>query len=871
MSPHPSDSEPERAPRVAVIVVPGVGDDGLGDTASTLSHSLVRQGYFDWAVHDEVTVTSQHSSEPPRAKPREGMDAFVPPPPDRYAAPRRRLGRGTAPRPLGSRAQPDPDRDLEVDVYEMNWADLSRFPSGLFRFVFALFGLVLQLGRAGIESSRHLDQEPSDWRLSDWLMRRKMPTKSAAWARAAGEALSWWLAIVVVPVTALVVMLCVGLWLVTFAPSGFVQGGALILGGVLMAGLLLLIGRGLESSGLQPKAPLWVLSISVIALLIGALFGQAFTASSVPVFAANTLLGVAAFPLRAVWLVALGLSVAGIVVSWLMLRGRSKDASEARPARWRAGSISLLSVTVSPFALALVSGIVLASASLVMAEALGGQSWRPHATELRCLSNPSDWTAGKCLDADQARDYDSALLIAERQEASPDADTNAPSQEVAREQRIEAAEGAADSIARQANAAPQDWIKGIFVQILEPVAWAALMLAALLVYLFVRHIFLRLLSLSKSFSRDRLLAVAGVPTYLFSITLGAAGLRKDSGSRRDEGSALTGLLRRLTGTSAALLVTVVSLAAIVGTFGIWIFHFSITDLPGVDTLLPNAGFDSGAAVSLGAAGLLLIARFLPLDPRQLSQSVGGGLEKVRGGLDILYDVMSYVREGGTAARFAVVARYRALLAQVTQFEHEDGQVGYDGIVFAAHSQGTIYTAATLFGDHVRNPRVYPLEAAGEPRAYDGLRATDRVSFLSFGSPIRQTYDRFFPGQYATWYLGGTGASPASLSPLNDTWLNIYRPGDYVGRAVNRDSFATESNEPDTRQAIDASGLPDEGPQLIEACINLPGAHTRYWGSDHIAAHLDYLIERAAGFDPDLPRLPLPTRTEIATETTRSIR
>jgi hypothetical protein len=888
MSPRPPEPEPDRPPRIAVVVVPGVGDDGLGDTASTLSHSLVRQGYFDWAVHDEVTVTSQHSSEPPGGTTRTGKDAFVPPPPDRYAAPRRRLGRGTAARPPGARSQPSRETDLEVDVYEMNWADLSRFPSGLLRFVFALFGLVLQLGRAGIESGRYLDRPDSpdaalrfesEWRLSRMLTKGEMPGSSSAWARAASEALSWWLAIVVVPVTALVVLLCAGVWLVTFAPSGFVQVAALIVGGLVTAVLLVLIGRGMEDSGLQRRAPLWILAISTVSVLIGALFGGAFTASSAPVLAANTLLGVAAFPLRLVWLAALALSVAGILISWILLRdGRSRAPAEHRPPRWRAGSVTLLSVTVSPFALAMVSGIVLASSSLVLAEAMSGQTWRPHATELRCLSGPADWTPERCLSEEQARAYDDSLAFASRQEelaGTPDA---LPGEEVRREMRIDQAEDAADSIARQANAAPVDWVKGVFVQILEPVALAALVLVALLVYLLVRQIVLRVMSLTSAISRERLLAIAGAPSYVLSLVLASAGLRKDAASRREEGVALTGLLRRLTSTSAALIVTAVSLAAVAGTYAIWILGGSVTDLPYFDTLLPSAGFDSGAAVSIGAASLLVLARFLPLDPRRLSESVGGGLERARAGLDILYDVMTYVREGGTAARFAVVARYRALLAQVAQLEHEDGAVGYDGIIFAAHSQGTVYTAATLFGDDRRRPTIYPLASSGEPRAYDGLRATPKVSFLSFGSPIRQTYDRFFPEQYGSWYSGGSTANGETFLPLNDTWLNLYRPGDYVGRAVNRDAFAPESNEPDAHAAVaavpqrDGEGEPTGTElQLIEACINLPGAHTKYWGSDHVAAHLNFLIERAAGHDPRLPRLPLPSRSEIADESGRGER
>jgi hypothetical protein len=860
---------------VAVIVVPGVGDDGLGDTASTLSHSMVRQGYFDWAIHDEVTVTSQLSSAEPGGADTSGEEAFVPPPPDRYAAPRRRLGRGSAMRPAGARSQPSDQTDLEVDIYEMNWADLSRFPAGLLRFVFALFGLVLQLGRAGIESTRHIDHEPDDWRLVSLLREGRMPRRSAAWARAAAGALSWWLAIVVVPVTALVVLLCLGLWAATITPAGILQLGVVVVGAVLGAVALLMIGRGMARSGVRTNA-VWVLAVGVIAVLVGALFGNGFSASSVPVLLANTLLGLSAFPLRIVWLFALVLSVVGVVASLLLLRtGHTRGEHQDR--RWRAGSVNLLSVTVSPFALALVSGIVLASTSLVVSEALRNQTWGANAGEVRCLSSASDWTPEPCLsDAEQdllEQESTRAESIEERPETPA-----LPELEVNRELRREQAEDNATAVARSADAAPTDWIQRMFVQILEPVAFAALVLGAALLYLLIRQIVLRLVSLTPVLSRRRLLSLAGVPTYLYSITLGAFGLRPDASSRREEGAALTGLLTRLIGRSATVIVSLVSLAAVAGTFGIWIFGTSVADLPLVAELFPDTGFDSGAAVSIGVAGLLLLARFVPIDPRRLSDSVGGGLEKVRGGLDILYDVMTYVREGDTAARFSVVSRYRALLAQVTQIEHEDGRVGYDGIVFAAHSQGTVYTVATLFGDQARYPRIYPLYRGGEPRAYTGLRRTPRVSFLSFGSPIHQTYDRFFPDQYRDWYAGAHGTPQDGLLPLNDAWLNIYRPGDYVGRAVNRSPWGAASNEPDTREVVTRiaqagrDGEPTGGTlELVESCINLPGAHTRYWSSAHVAANVNYLIERAAGLDPAPPELPLPTRSEIADRSARQPR
>jgi hypothetical protein len=211
--------------------------------------------------------------------------------------------------------------------------------------------------------------------------------------------------------------------------------------------------------------------------------------------------------------------------------------------------------------------------------------------------------------------------------------------------------------------------------------------------------------------------------------------------------------------------------------------------------------------------------------------------------------VTYVRAGETAARFAVVSRYRALLSQIVQIEHDDGDSGYDGIVFVAHSQGSIYTAATLFGDGQRWPVVYTLTQSEEERARRGLRDLDSVSMLSFGSPIRQLYDRFFAGQYTDWYRVGTPFAEQPLTPLNDTWLNIYRPGDYVGRAVNRNPSGESANVPGSETCMEAPGADPRRPVLLrDVCIDSPGAHTGYSGTRQVAAYLNYLVQRAAARD-----------------------
>ena len=447
---------PEPKPtRVAVIAVPGVGDDGLGDTADNLANSLIREGYFDWAIEDTVTVTTQFSA-PAAAVPTEGKDRFIPPPADRYSAPRRRLRQGAAPRPPGSRAQPDGEPALVVDIYEMNWADLSRFPSGLWKFLFALFGIVLQIGKAGIEAARHLGGR-TEWGIAS-LRRGELPSR-VGFARAACQAVSIWLSLVVVPVTALILVLAFLLWISTISPGGFVQVAILVAGAALIALTLALIGLGLQHSGIHPRALVWVLVTGGLALSIAVVVSALLDTASTPTFLANALLVLAAYPLRFVWLTALGLSALGILAAWLLLTKRSPErGDDGKSPEWRAGHISLLSVTVAPYALALVAGVLLASTSLVLAEALGPHTWNPHATTLRCLDSPSDWTVQKCLEGEDASSYRSAL-----DEGTPVAGA-------------EKTEPTPTGIADRAEAGPQNWIKRIFMQILEPVALSSLVL-----------------------------------------------------------------------------------------------------------------------------------------------------------------------------------------------------------------------------------------------------------------------------------------------------------------------------------------------------------------------------------------------------------
>ena len=114
---------------------------------------------------------------------------------------------------------------------------------------------------------------------------------------------------------------------------------------------------------------------------------------------------------------------------------------------------------------------------------------------------------------------------------------------------------------------------------------------------------------------------------------------------------------------------------------------------------------------------------------------------------------------------------------------------YDAVVFVAHSQGTMIVA-----DYLRLGRHHGWLA----------KAALPVHLMTMGSPLRQLYERCFPALY-DW----VGREPLTdrLEELQlASWTNLYRSGDYIGRAL---------------------GFAPGGEGMREGCIGI-GAHTHYW-------------------------------------------
>ncbi len=201
---------------------------------------------------------------------------------------------------------------------------------------------------------------------------------------------------------------------------------------------------------------------------------------------------------------------------------------------------------------------------------------------------------------------------------------------------------------------------------------------------------------------------------------------------------------------------------------------------------------------------------------------GGFLTGLARVLDMTYDITTYLRVANPAIvppRVQMVARYRAVLRRIA------GE-NVDHVVIMGHSQGTALTLATLLGDPHRSPPLPPVPPAELPAA--------PITFLSYGCPAAQTYERRFPCQFTSWVDAPAG--PTSIS----RWLNVFRAGDFIGRGI----VPTASFDP--RQVT---------PQPLgqERCLG-PGQHTAYLADERWRRVARYVV--ASTYPADLAAAPL---------------
>ena len=240
----------------------------------------------------------------------------------------------------------------------------------------------------------------------------------------------------------------------------------------------------------------------------------------------------------------------------------------------------------------------------------------------------------------------------------------------------------------------------------------------------------------------------------------------------------------------------------------------------------------------------------------------------RAPLDILLDVDNYLRTSplDNAPRARIAERYVSLLRYIAaQKDLQDPRQPYYGsVVIVAHSLGALISVDLLhFLKEEPDEALCPLGYGEKNQA----TADIQIRLLTFGNPLRQLLNRFFPHIY--WWVRGepdngacpvakAGDNPPDLVHLPDTpkvsdlgtavkfWLNAYRSGDFVGRMLWSDHWYSRNDKgPDEGKYPQPVTIIRDAdpPQRAEICIGL-GGHNDYWNrtAPDIAEQLDKLIQ-----------------------------
>ncbi|GAB4473802.1 MAG: hypothetical protein OHK0044_18220 [Burkholderiaceae bacterium] len=234
-----------------------------------------------------------------------------------------------------------------------------------------------------------------------------------------------------------------------------------------------------------------------------------------------------------------------------------------------------------------------------------------------------------------------------------------------------------------------------------------------------------------------------------------------------------------------------------------------------DVLVAIGKWLAGGAVTITALG----ARF--------TQTFG----KLRIALDAALDIDNYFRDPANRRppRARIFSRYAALIDYVRAR-------GYARAVIVAHSQGSVITA-----DLLRYLRV--------TGRLQSLTEGMPIALVTLGSPLRDLYAARFPLLYR--WMGEApssfvGAAPAAAELGAMQWVNAYRSGDYVGRAIWTpidDATAFRVATVDAERRVSAARAADR----TELCLGA-GAHTHYFTNDAaaLAAAIDALVAPRTG-------------------------
>lgn len=824
-----------------MVLVPGVGEEAPTETSRAVADGLIAHsdGYARGDA-DAIDVVVPTGGDRPKAL---------------YRADRLSLRRG----------------DAEIDLVEMRWSDISRFPRGLIPFFTSLFGLGLQLMTVGLEATHHAtgrgrwpwaavaagaalagglagivaDQLAGDPAagvlvggavaglvlLAALILYRRGPM---AIANALIEAASWWVAAVVVPLTVIAALLATALWLVVDDVGGLDDTLAAVLVALVGALALWRLGKGIADGGWKYGGKGWYIALNPL-LVTGLLFAAATVVGVAMILATDSVaaglsragLIAGPFGLRAAWLVAVTL-IAAALTALIVVAARGGGP--------RLQSLWFTAVTttaLSTLVVALVGAILIGGVGAVAYSTATEASWGEGVDDVRCLAEVTSWSwsrdCGRLGPAwgPLADDIATDLRLADRAQAGLAGRRSAALDELAETERADALEAVARDQAtidlvrdqaataqRAAQASPTWWAQDAYSVVTRPLAW---MVAVLL----------------------GLALVGGLALALH------AGARSLLARRRGEpiprGRTLTAILRDAPGWRGGALLLALGLLATTWTWATWTLVSE--DSSGV----PGGSAVGAAITSAGLLALLALARFLPVDPRRWRSDVGGGLERLRAQVDRAYDVATYLRideAEGAGVRTRIIRRFRALLRRL-----EDD---YDEIVILAHSQGTMLTIATLFGDARRRDA----EAAGDDRGVrpwsaavgESRLTTTLRGVMTFGSPFRQTYEARLPGQYDWLDPAGSPDLRERLRPFSFTWVNAYRARDFIGRAIFQEPL-------DPATAVEGEGrawtLPADPSRirLVDVCLRGPGSHMGYWNDRELIAWLHAMLRAPEPRDP----------------------
>lgn len=826
-------------PRVAVIVVHGVGDQAPGDSAARIADLL-----SNLQTPAGTPVYARFTQETIRVPVRR---LEVPP----HIAPGRTFaerGRALRPRAPGA-APPDvgleftttllakyeidgPDETYEtavlsgertgapgagpgIDVYEMYWADLSRLTQGVFRFFADTYQLLFHLGSLGVHALTAAQvQETTIGTAARWSRR--------VWVqRFAADAMA-----ISAPILNLILMGLAAMLVAQSQLEGVARPVAIALGGLFVAA-----GGGYCTYAWYQRSAR-VLPIAILALACAA--GLALDAYWRPNGLSPTL--VAAALATQLWLV-VALAVAGVVLLY----------DRHRPGAARFG--------------ALAGGV--ASVWLLV------QIWRPGAGlpsdamlevgALACLALALTWIA---------------FFIAGWATVAMGSGFR---REAARHVRLAGHVGPA----RQAAMDVADRIRRA-----EWTAVVTLSVPAALFVLVTTVLWWVLWLLSGS-QVDAPVPRTAILTFLSGILAKSTTGNLDTARR-----IVSAVIASGAGWGFGMLLGCLAAAAMLGVYGLaasvlaevfppartvdgtafgrwlddgfrWLGISGLVVWVGVFVVLPGgllalmvlnhawaewwAQMNVAALKYVGAALVPAAAGLMAFSNRLKSLTLG-----LRNVVDAALDVDNHLREHPltSAPRARIAARYSSLLRHVYAR-------GYDKVVIVAHSQGTVITADLLrFVEAVDRTHAHLVAGLAS-------RARCPVTLFTMGSPLRQLYGLRFPHLYEWARHGVTGPSPPGM-PIGPTtrpnpralgvalWVNAYRSGDYVGRHLWRSDECADAYratdavvaQPWLAAAIPAPETSEDSrpPERVEFCIG-GGAHTHYWDrtAPSIALTLDTLI------------------------------